>query len=45
MYLLLSVLGEGVILENHIWELDRPRMGEVVGSIVGGWGCRVRVNF
>lgn len=38
IYFLLTVLAQGVILQNHISQLDSPSMAQVLATIVGGWG-------
>ena len=38
IYFLLTVLAQGVIIQNHISKLEAPSMAHVLSYIVGDWG-------
>ena len=38
IYFLLTVLAQGVIIQNHISQLNAPSMAHVLACIVGDWG-------
>ena len=38
IYFLLTVLAQGVIIQNHISQLNAPSMAHVLAYIVGDWG-------
>ena len=39
IYFLLTVLAQGIVIQNHISKLEAPSMAQILAYIVGDWGA------
>lgn len=41
IYMMITILSQGIMIQNQISELSNPSMAEVMGHVVGKWGAAV----